>query len=234
MDYKLLNDIAAKVSLPVGTPLASRKGTTGEVYLYQDIGPADMGGIDAKTFVDALAGVKDASTLNVHINSAGGSVFEGVAIYNALHTFKGTVNIFIDGLAASIASVIAMAGTTITMAPEAQMMVHLPYAIAAGNAKNLRAMADLLDRSETSLTSIYCKRTGLATAEVQAMLAAETWLNAKEAVAKGFATAIAGEPTPVAKAPSKIMAAHAATAKVLTDADIAIQVMEMALLKNSV
>ena len=102
------------------------KGTMADILIYEDIGDGWLGGISAKTFADELKKLKNLTQLNVRINSPGGAVFDGLAIYNTLKKHKANVTVSIDGLAASIASVIAMAGDQITMAENALMMIHDP------------------------------------------------------------------------------------------------------------
>src|SRR5690606_20024488 len=106
-------------------------------------------------------------TLNVFINSPGGSVFQGQAIYNILKRQKARVNVYIDGLAASIASVIAMAGDTIFMPKNAMMMVHNPWTFSIGNAQDLRKEADTLDKIRETLIEAYLSKAGDALTEVQ-------------------------------------------------------------------
>lgn len=152
----------------------------------------DMG-VTARKFVDQLAQLSDAvKTINLHINSPGGDVQAGINIANALReqqVSKGrTVAIFIDGLAASIASVIAMAGSTVSMADNALMMVHNPYALAIGNAAEMRKTADVLDTMRGQIIATYKWHSALEDDALAALMDAETWMNADEAIANGFAT----------------------------------------------
>lgn len=166
-----------------------------EILIYEDIGEGWYGGITAKQFTADLKALGDVSTINVRVNSPGGDVFDGVAIYNQLLQHKATVNVFIDGLAASIASVIAMAGNTITIAENAMVMVHNPWSFAMGEAKDFRKMADTLDQIRGAILTTYTNKTGLSEADVIALLDAETWMDAKTAKEKGFATAISSAST---------------------------------------
>lgn len=125
--------------------------------------------------------------LTVSINSPGGDVFAGIVMYNALKDYKGNVTVRIDGLAASIASVIAMAGDKIIMNSGSMMMIHKPWTLAMGNTDELAKVQEVLQSIEASILPIYVARTGLTEQEVQDMLNAETWLTASEAVDKGFA-----------------------------------------------
>ena len=129
--------------------------------------------------------------LTVHINSPGGDVFAGVTIYNALKDYhKGKVTVKVDGLAASIASVVAMAGDEIIMSPGSMMMIHNPWSIGAGSSDELRKAADTLDRIKESILPIYTDRTGLTEDEVQDLMDAETWMSAEKAVELGFADTV--------------------------------------------
>ena len=143
----------------------------------------------ASGFRDALKEIGDVKTINLHINSPGGSVFEGTAIFNMLKNSKAYINVYIDGLAASIASVIAMAGDKIYMPANAMMMIHNPWVVCEGNANELRKMADDLEKIGNLSTETYVKRSnGKANAEeIQNLMDEETWLTAKEAVELGLA-----------------------------------------------
>jgi ATP-dependent protease ClpP protease subunit len=128
--------------------------------------------------------------IDVHINSPGGSVFEATAIYNALKDHRAQVVVQIDGAALSAATIVAMAGDEILIAGNALMMVHSPLSLSGGNAEALRKDAELLDRVENSMLGIYAARTRLPTDRLRAMLRAETWMDAGEAVQFGFADRI--------------------------------------------
>jgi ATP-dependent protease ClpP protease subunit len=162
---------------------------TAEISIYDEIG---YWGVTAKQFIGDLKAV-DATTIKLAINSPGGAVFDALAIYNALRQHPAAVEVTIMGVAASAASVIAMAGDTIVMPENAFMMIHNPLNMAYGNADDLREMADVLDKIGASLIGIYAKRTGLPDDEIKALLDAETWLNAEEAVTKGFADELQAE-----------------------------------------
>ena len=141
--------------------------------------------IDAKDFVRDLAKLK-APNLRVRINSPGGSVFDGVAIYNALRRHHARVEVRIEGLAASIASIIALAGDSVAMEPSAFLMIHDPWAVGIGSATELRELAGTLDKIAGTLTQIYVKKTGMDEAEVREAMAAETWYTAEEALEAGL------------------------------------------------
>jgi ATP-dependent Clp protease protease subunit len=160
----------------------------GALHLYDAVGGWD--GIRAKHVVEKLEALKGegAEHLDVHINSPGGDVFEGMAIHTAIASWpNGEKRVHVDGLAASIASIVAMAGDEIEISPTAMVMVHEPRGFAMGGAADLRKMADRLDSISDVMCDVYAARTGLAKAEVEKLVAAETWMSASEAVAKGFA-----------------------------------------------
>ncbi len=159
-----------------------------EILLYGIIG-SEADKLDARTVTQAIRSAT--GPLSVRINSPGGYVMEGLAIVQALRDYPGKVTIYIDGLAASMASVIAMVGTEIIMAESALMMIHSPWDSTIGNADDMRRDAAKLDKVEAQLIGIYVKRTGLPESRIAAMLAAETWLTAQEAHELGFVTAIA-------------------------------------------
>lgn len=159
---------------------------SGEIFIYDEIGPAFWGMIDAATVIETLDSM-EGRRVTVRINSPGGSVDEGVAIYNALQRHTGGVDVAIDSLAASAASFIAMAGESITIAKNAMVMIHSPWTIAIGNSTELRKTADILDKYNDNLVSIYADRSGKSSAEILDILAGETWYTASEAVEAGFA-----------------------------------------------
>jgi ATP-dependent Clp endopeptidase proteolytic subunit ClpP len=161
-----------------------------EIYVYDEIG---YWGITAKDFARDLKEVKPNGTIDLHINSPGGSVTDGIAIYNLLKNHSSTVNVVIDGLAASMASVIAMAGDTITMPENALMMIHNPWGGASGDAEELRKTADILDKMKSALISAYAIKTGKESDEIAALMDAETWMTGSEAVELGFATQVSAE-----------------------------------------
>lgn len=168
------------------------KGAKGEVFIYDDIG-GFWSDITAKTFTDELKALGKITDLDVRINSGGGSVFDGVAIYNAIKRHPAKVTVHIDGLAASIASVVAMAGDTIRMADNAFLMIHDPWTMTTGTADDLRDMANTLDKVAGSLTDVYVDKTGLDKDQVIAMMADETWMTSTEARDLGFVDEVTEE-----------------------------------------
>jgi ATP-dependent protease ClpP protease subunit len=167
-----------------------------EIAVYDEIGGW---GITAAEFQRELRGYGDLSLINLHIHSPGGDVFEGMAMYNLLVNHPARVDVFIDGLAASMGSVLAMAGDTITMPENAMMMIHRPWGMQGGDADDMRRYAELLDKVESNLISAYTKKTGLSDDEVRGLLATESWFTGPEAVERGFADQLA-EPLKAAAA----------------------------------
>ena len=156
------------------------------VTLYDEIGAFGAG---SKEFLADL-GKLSGQHIHLRINSPGGSVVEGTAIYNALRRHEGGLTVHIDAMAASMASVIAMAGSPVYMADNALLMIHNPWTVSMGESKDLRKEADLLDKLKVNLRNAYVRKTGINAEEIGAMMDAETWLDAVEAVALGFADAI--------------------------------------------
>lgn len=128
--------------------------------------------------------------LTLWINSPGGDVFAAAQIYNMLMDYDGKVNVYIDGLAASAASVIAMAGTTVSMSPVAMMMIHNPWTVAQGEARDMEKVITMLSEIKESIINAYELRTGLSRTKLSHLMDSETWFNAKKAVELGFADTI--------------------------------------------
>lgn len=133
---------------------------------------------------DLLSGKGD---ITLWINSPGGDVFAAAQIYNMLMDYKGDVHVIIDGLAASAASVIAMAGTTVSMSPVAMMMIHNPWTFAQGEAKDMAKVIEMLGEIKESIINAYELRTGLSRTKISHLMDSESWFNAKKAVELGFA-----------------------------------------------
>lgn len=163
---------------------ASTAGGPAEILIYDEIG---YWGITAKTFVSDLKSLTGATSINLRINSPGGDVFDGIAIYNALKGLGLPITTYIDGLAASMASVIAMVGNPVIMPENAMMMIHKPWGASSGDANAMRDYADLLDKVESVLIPAYTAKTGKSPDEIAAMLEEETWLSGAECVTHGFA-----------------------------------------------
>ncbi|EEW4281369.1 ClpP-like prohead protease/major capsid protein fusion protein [Escherichia coli] len=157
---------------------------TAEISIYEEIGGF---GITAKQFTEDLKVLGDVSHINLRIHSPGGDVFEGIAIYNLLRNHPADITVYIDGVAASMASVVAMAGDRVVMPENAMMMIHKPWGISGGNAGDMRDYADLLDKVETVLIPAYARKTGKSAQEIATMLEDETWMDGKECLKHGFA-----------------------------------------------
>lgn len=169
--------------------------SVGELLLYGPIGPDDGMGwlfdeITPKQFREDLDGLGDIAELRVMINSGGGDVFAGQAIHSMLVRHQARVTVYVDGLAASIASIVAMAGDTVVMPRNAMMMIHNPWTIGVGDAREFRKLAETLDGIRDAMIAAYEGKTGLSRAELLPLLNAETWMTADEAVAMGFADEI--------------------------------------------
>ena len=167
------------------------KGKTAEVLLYEDIG--GWFGITADSFIKEIKSLKDVSEINLRINSNGGNVFDGVAIYNYLKSHQAKITVDVDGLAASIASIIAMAGDEIRMADNAWLMIHDPWIVTGGTADELRKTADTMEGIRGSLLDTYMKRATTDRDTVSDMMTEETWLNAADAVEHGLADSVTDE-----------------------------------------
>ncbi|EEP91810.1 ClpP-like prohead protease/major capsid protein fusion protein [Yersinia kristensenii] len=155
-----------------------------DIYIYEEIG---YWGVTARQFASSLKALGDIDHINLRIHSPGGDVFEGIAIYNLLNSHPASKTVYIDGLAASMASVIAMVGNPVIMPENAMMMIHKPWGITGGDANDMRDYADLLDKVEGVLIPSYAKKTGKTPEELAVMLGEETWLTAQECVEHGFA-----------------------------------------------
>jgi ATP-dependent protease ClpP protease subunit len=161
------------------------------VYIYDVIGCMCWWGDDcqcmtARNFIEDLQGLR-ADEVHIHINSPGGEVDEGNAIYNTIRKLSATVRVFIDGIAASAASLIAMAGDEVTIAESAQVMIHDASTIAIGDAAEMHKTAELLDRYSDTIAAIYAKKAGGTVEEWRERMRAETWFTGAEAVEVGLA-----------------------------------------------
>lgn len=167
------------------------KADKAEIWIYEMIGEDFWSGdgVTAKNFQKELSEIK-AAQIDLHINSPGGDVFDGIAIYNLLKQHPANVTTYIDGLAASIASLIALSGNEIFMAENALMMIHNPYGMAIGGASDMRKMADRLDVVRDSIAKTYISKTSKEEAEINALMDTETWMDADMAIDLGFADEI--------------------------------------------
>jgi ATP-dependent Clp protease protease subunit len=199
---KLLDRNGVKAGSPL--KILNTSATEAEIIMYAGIGQAswfDDGDsmISAKQFSDQLKNLAPTvNTLNVRINSGGGDVFDGIAIYNRLKQFKGKKIVHVDGLAASIASIIALAGDEIIIGEGALFMIHLPWTYAAGNRMELDNTVQRLMDVEEQMLGIYAKKSNLSKGEIRAMLEQETWMSAEQAIDAGFADSKAEDTVAIA------------------------------------
>jgi ATP-dependent Clp protease protease subunit len=165
------------------------KAKIGEVYIYGEIDDHKWWGdeITPTEIKDELAKLKDVDEINVYVNSPGGGVFAGVAIYNELKRINKPVTSYIDGIAASIASLVVLAADRVVMPSNAMLMIHNPWSCMCGNANEFRDMADKLDKiTASTLIPTYQNKTGMEESEIKKLLDAETWLSGEEAAELGF------------------------------------------------
>lgn len=168
--------------------IKNQTSTSADLYIYGDIinntgwkwDDSDVMPDDVKNLLDEILDVKD---LNIYVNSGGGSVFAGLAIYNMLKRSKANKTVYVDGVAASIASIIALAGDRVIIPSNAFLMIHKPWSGMYGNSNDFRKMAEDLDRIESGIMNVYKEnlKDGIDISTIQEMVDAETWLNGEEA-----------------------------------------------------
>jgi ATP-dependent protease ClpP protease subunit len=188
--WRFANDIPERT-----TPAWRLVGADSErpkMYVYDVIGGWDL---DASSFVQAVHAVK-APAMDVHVNSPGGLVFDAVAMYEALRGSSASVDMHIDGLAASAASFLAMAGDTIDIAKGGRMMIHEAAGAAWGKPSDMREMADLLDEVSADISTFYADKAGGSPEMWRAAMDAETWYSADQAVGAGLADRVSGADKP--------------------------------------
>jgi len=179
---EIINTVKAKISDSSLTQI-NNKAEGVEVVLSGEVGNWD---VSARQIADAIEN-KTGVPLTIKINSVGGDVFEGFALYNAIKLHEGPTTAIVEGLAASAASLFAMAADVVVMRPASMMMVHNPHTVAAGESKDLRQSADVLDKVRDIMVQRYKTKTGQPEESLIEMLDAETWLTPEEAVELGFA-----------------------------------------------
>ena len=157
-----------------------------DIYIFDEIGAF---GINAQDFIEELKAFKN-SAINLHINCIGGDVFDGMAIYNILKKRTAETTVYIEGIAASMGSVIALAADNVVMAENSLFMIHNAWGGAMGEAKEMKKTANLLEKISGEIADIYVKKTNLPYSRVQEMMDEETWLNAAEALELGFVDSI--------------------------------------------
>jgi ATP-dependent protease ClpP protease subunit len=184
-----LGDVRAEASEGQGDE-AKAATKSADVYVFDRIG--GWGGVSADDFVRDVAGL-DVDHIDLHLNSPGGDAFEGVAIANVLRSHKANVTVWVDGIAASAASVIAMAGDEVVMNVGSQLMIHDASALAWGDAGTMRKASEVLDSVSDSLATTYAAKAGGTAAEWREVMVAETWYTGEEAVTAGLADRMATE-----------------------------------------
>lgn len=173
---------------------SSINASAAEIIIYDEVG---RGGVTAEGFRDALKALGPVSRMTVSINSPGGGVFEGFAIANLIKSHPAHVTVRIDGVAASIASYIAMAGDEVLMPANAMMMIHDPSALVVGTARDMVGAAAMLEKVKLGMVAAYSAKSKKSPAEVALIMTDETWFTAQEAVASGFADRVE-EPVKIA------------------------------------
>lgn len=165
--------------------IRNKSATRAEMFMYGDISKYEISAsIVGKELRSLDAKVTD---IDIRLFSPGGDVFQGVAIYNLLKQSDKKVTVYVDGMAASIASIIMLAGDEIIMGEGSQIMIHKPWTVAIGNATDLMDTIDQLDRVENEMLKIYQKATNLPESQILKMMSDETWFNTEEALEMGFA-----------------------------------------------
>lgn len=174
------------------TPQDVEEGVV-RIRLYDPIDSwGDFWGVSASEFAEVLDGLDPSvQEIRLHLNSPGGEVFEGLAILNLLRQHRARVVTVVDGIAASIASVIAMAGDEVVMSPNSELMIHDAWGICIGNAADMRDLARTLDHLSDNVASVYASKAGGSTEGWRALMIAETWYGADEALAAGLADRVA-------------------------------------------
>lgn len=186
---------------------AKKADKRGQLYIYDAIGESFWGGgISAQRFAEVMAEVEDSDALDIYINSPGGSVFEGIAIYAMLQRYKKEKVVYVDGIAASIASVIMLAADRRVITRSAQVMIHEPWGGGMGTADDLRKAADSLDGIHESILDTYVARTRQDRKQLDKWMRAETWMRADEAMEHGFATEVTEEESEDATASLDLLA----------------------------
>jgi len=162
--------------------IQNKAGETADIYIFDEIGTY---GVTAQDFISEIKGLKD-MPINLRINSLGGDVFDGMAMYNVIKRRESKTTVYIEGIAASIATIIALGADEVIMAENSLFMIHNAWGGTSGEAKDMRKTAETLDKITSELTDIYVKKTGLSYDTLAEMMNEESWLNAQEAFDLGF------------------------------------------------
>lgn len=174
--------------------IVNEDGVSAEIMIYAPIGTFFSDDVGAREVVERLNEIKNIHEITVRINSPGGEVFEGLAIYNALLNHPAKISVKIEGIALSIASVIAMAGDNITMSESSLFMIHNPFTIAWGDGAELRKAAAIIDKAKDVLVKAYKRHTTLDNGAIAEAMDAETWYKPDEALAVDFITDVSTAP----------------------------------------
>lgn len=182
-----------KSALEKWNPNLSVRQANNSINIFDSIGENFEGtGITAK-LVSSVLRKADGDDVTVNINSPGGSFFEGIAIYNLLKEYEGSVKVKVIGLAASAASLVALAGDEIEIAESGFMMIHDTWLVAIGNKQDMLDVADTLSKFDESAADIYSAKSGKDKDEIKSLMAKETWFNGRETVDMGFADSVMNE-----------------------------------------
>lgn len=232
MIYNSSKRSSAKDNLKQLLTVKNETLTSADLYFYGDI-VSDWWGAwtDSDQYPEAIRDFlkeQEGKSLNIYINSGGGSVFAGLAIYNMLKRHKGFKTVYVDGMAASIASVIALAGDRVVVPANAFMMIHKPWAWGEGNAADFRKLADDLDAIESGIINVYKEHLveGVDIADIEKMVAEETWLNGEQA-AKYFAVEVGEAKEYAAKITDTVRAYGKVPTQIITSAQAADNTAEM-------
>jgi ATP-dependent Clp protease protease subunit len=198
-------EMAARVPSPAGAPFAAKKqDDVAKLYIFDMIGkdPWSGSGVDPAEVAKTIDGMRGAKELEIRLNSPGGYISDGIAIYNTIRSFEGKRTVYVDGLAASIASVIALAGDRIITGEGASWMIHEPmggifsFGTADQIEEDARKEAIALRSMRENILSIYTENTGQSLAKLSGWMAVETWMTPAEALERGFTDEIAATPKP--------------------------------------
>ena len=194
-----------------------------ELLIYSDIGASrgffDDDGVTAQAVKDQLDSMD--GDVTIRINSMGGDVFEGHAIYNLIRHYQGgKKTVQIDGIAASAASVIAMAGDEIVMPINAMLMIHDPFTMAIGNAEEMTKTAEILEQIKGTIVDVYANKVDIDKGRIAEMMSEETWLNADEAEGFGFAVKDSNQKAILNKIPAKTWINHAPEIEVVEEPEL--------------
>jgi len=185
---KVLTDKLSPAQSPLKVTLAAKAGDNHQVYIYDEIG---VWGVNSSDFVNAFKALPDGA-VDIHINSPGGDVFDGLAIYNTIKHATQETTVYVDGLAASAASFIAMAADKVVMGRNSRMMIHDASTMTYGNAADHDETSAWLNEESDNLADIYAQRAGGEASDWRALMRAETWYGAEAAVEAGLVDSVQG------------------------------------------